>query len=64
MKCTRTTTTPDKMGAVPYTGGLGIQVATVVAMRADSLNEQEILAAYPHLGAEDPSEAPATPAAA
>jgi uncharacterized protein (DUF433 family) len=37
------------MGGVPCIRGLRIPVATVFAMVADRMSEQEILAAYPDL---------------
>ncbi len=45
------------MGGVPCIRGLRIPVATVVGMVADRMSEQEILAAYPDLEAEDVREA-------
>ena len=44
------------MGGVPCIRGLRIPVATVVGMVADRMSEQEILAAYPDLEAEDVRE--------
>jgi len=57
MTFTRITTTPDQMGGVPCIRGLRIPVATVVGMVADGMAEQEIIAAYPDLEAEDIREA-------
>lgn len=57
MSFTRITVQPDQMGGVPCIRGLRIPVATVVGMVADGLSEQEILAAYPDLQAEDIREA-------
>jgi uncharacterized protein (DUF433 family) len=57
MKFTRITVEADKMGGVPCIRGLRIPVATVVAMVADGMTEQEILVAYPDLEAEDIREA-------
>lgn len=45
------------MGGVPCIRGLRIPVATVVGMLADGMREEEILAAYPDLEAEDIREA-------
>ena len=45
------------MGGVPCIRGLRIPVSTVVGMMADGMGEQEILAAYPDLEAEDVREA-------
>ena len=44
---------PDQLGGVPCIRGLRIPVATVVGMLADRTSEEEILAAYPDLEAED-----------
>ena len=57
MKFTRITVEADKMGGVPCIRGLRIPVATVVAMIADRMSEQEILDLYPDLEAEDIHEA-------
>src|SRR5438093_9464041 len=57
MKFTRITTEADKMGGVPCIRGLRVPVATVVAMVADAMTNQEILEAYPYLEAEDIKEA-------
>lgn len=48
---------PDQMGGVPCIRGLRIPIATVVGMVADGMGDQEILAAYPDLEAEDVREA-------
>jgi uncharacterized protein (DUF433 family) len=53
----RVTVRPDQMGGVPCIRGLRIPVATVVGMIADGMSEQEILADYPDLEAEDVREA-------
>jgi len=53
MKMTRITVDPNKMGGVPCIRGLRIPVATVVAMVADRISEEEILEAYPDLESED-----------
>ena len=57
MEFTRITTKPDQMDGVPSVRGLRIPVATVVGMVADGMSEQETLAAYPDLEAEDIREA-------
>ena len=48
---------PGQMGGVPCIRGLRIPVATVVAMVADAMSNDEILAAYPSLEREDIFEA-------
>lgn len=53
MKFTRITVDPKQMGGVPCIRGLRIPVATVVAMVADGMAAEEILAAYPDLERED-----------
>lgn len=45
------------MGGAPCIRDLHIPVATVVGMVADGMSEEEILAAYPDLEAEDVQEA-------
>ena len=57
MKFTRITVDPQQMGGVPCIRGLRIPVASVVAMLAEGMGEDEILAAYPDLEAEDIHEA-------
>jgi uncharacterized protein (DUF433 family) len=57
MKFTRITVDPKQMGGVPCIRGLRIPVATVVAMVADGMAEEEILAAYPDLEREDVRDA-------
>jgi uncharacterized protein (DUF433 family) len=57
MKFTRITVDPKQMGGMPCIRGLRIPVATVVAMVADGMTENEILAAYPDLEHDDISEA-------
>jgi len=49
----RITVDPDQMGGVPCLRGLRIPVATVLAMLAEGMSEQEILLAYPDLDSED-----------
>ena len=57
MKFTRITVDPLQMAGMPCIRGLRIPVATVVAMVADGISADEILAAYPDLEREDISEA-------
>lgn len=57
MKFARITIHPNQMGGVPCIRGLRIPVATVVAMVADGMNQDEILKAFPDLVAEDIHEA-------
>ncbi len=57
MKFQRITVDPHHMGGVPCLRGLRIPVATVVAMVADGMSEEEILRAYPDLELEDIREA-------
>ncbi len=57
MRYTRITVNPAQMGGVPCIRGLRIPVATVVAMVAEGMAEDEILAAYPDLEREDIREA-------
>jgi uncharacterized protein (DUF433 family) len=56
MAYNRITTDPDQMAGTPCIRGLRIPVATVVAMLADGMSPDEILAAYPDLEREDISE--------
>jgi uncharacterized protein (DUF433 family) len=53
----RITTDPDVMGGLPSIRGLRIPVATVVAMVADGMSVEEILAELPDLTREDVREA-------
>lgn len=57
MKWTRITIDHKQMGGVPCIRGLRIPVATVVAMVADGMTEEEILDAYPDLEPDDIEEA-------
>ena len=57
MRFTRITVDPKQMGFVPCIRGLRIPVASVVAMVADGMAENEILIAYPDLERDDISEA-------
>ncbi len=54
---TRITTDPAQMGGVPCIRGLRIPVATVVGLVAQGMPNDEILAEYPDLEAEDIREA-------
>ena len=49
----RITVEADKMGGAPCIRGLRMPVATVVAMVADGMSVDEILADFPELEAED-----------
>jgi uncharacterized protein (DUF433 family) len=49
----RITVDPDKMGGVPIIRDLRMPVATVVAMVADGLTVDEIIADFPDLQPED-----------
>jgi uncharacterized protein (DUF433 family) len=53
MNFTRITVNPKQMGGVPCIRGLRIPVATVVAMVADGMPEEEIIKEYPDLEHED-----------
>jgi uncharacterized protein (DUF433 family) len=57
MRFQRITVDPHHMGGFPCLRGLRIPVATVVAMVADGMSEEEILRAYPDLEPEDIREA-------
>ena len=57
MKFQRITIDPERMGGIACIRGLRIPVATVVEMVAQGMIEDEILAAYPDLEAEDIKEA-------
>jgi len=57
MKFTRISVNPHRMSGLPCIRGLRIPVATVVAMVAEGMTDQEILAAYPDLEPEDIHEA-------
>ena len=57
MRFQRITVNPKQMGGVPCIRGLRIPVATVVAMVAEGMSEEEILDAYPDLEPEDIKEA-------
>ena len=53
----RITVNPKQMGGIPCIRGLRIPVATVVAMVADGMTEDEILRHFPDLEREDIREA-------
>jgi uncharacterized protein (DUF433 family) len=57
MDYSRITTDADKMDGVPCIRGLRIPVATIVAMIADGMTFEEILAAHPDLVREDVRQA-------
>jgi uncharacterized protein (DUF433 family) len=57
MSFERITVEPDKMGGQPCIRGLRIPVATVVAMVADHMTAEEIVAELPDLEVEDVAEA-------
>lgn len=57
MRYDRITLRQDQMGGQPCIRGLRIPVATVVAMVADGMSREEILAAYPDLESDDIGEA-------
>lgn len=57
MRFTRITLDPAVMAGVPTLRGLRIPVATVVAMVADGMTTEEILAELPDLEADDVAEA-------
>ncbi len=57
MKYTRITIEAQKMGGAPCIRGLRIPVATVVALVAEGMTADEILADYPDLEREDIPEA-------
>lgn len=56
MEFTRITVDPAVMDGVPTVRGLRIPVATVVAMVADGMSSQEIIADLPDLEAADVAE--------
>jgi uncharacterized protein (DUF433 family) len=57
MVFTRITIDPDKMSGVPCVRDLRMPVATVVAMVAEGMADEEILRAHPDLEPEDIREA-------
>jgi uncharacterized protein (DUF433 family) len=52
----RITTDPEQMNGLPCVRGMRFPVATVVAMVADGMTVDEILAEHPDLEAEDIAE--------
>ncbi len=57
MQFRRITVEPKQMDGVPCIRALRIPVATVIAMVADRMTEEDILKAYPDLEREDIHEA-------
>lgn len=57
MRFERITVDPRQMGGQACIRGLRIPVATVVAMIADGMSIEEVVAALPDLATEDVSEA-------
>ena len=57
MNFTRVTVNSGQMGGVPCIRGLRIPVAAIVGMVAESMDQQEILEAFPDLESEDIREA-------
>lgn len=57
MRYERVTVRADQMGGIPCIRGLRIPVATVVAMVADGMAVDEIVAVYPDLDRADVAEA-------
>lgn len=57
MTFTRITTDPEMVGGQPCIRGLRIPVATVIAMVADGMTTDEIIAELPDLTPEDVREA-------
>jgi uncharacterized protein (DUF433 family) len=57
MKYTRITMDPARMGGVPCIRDMRIPVATIVAMIAEGMTEEEILTSYPDLEGADVKEA-------
>jgi len=56
MTFSRITVDADRMGGLPCVRGLRFPVASVVAMVADGMTADEILAEHPDLEAEDIAE--------
>jgi len=56
MNFSRITIHHNQMNGMPCIRGLRIPVATIVAMVAEGMNNQEILAAYPDLENDDIAE--------
>jgi uncharacterized protein (DUF433 family) len=57
MRFCRITVDPYQMGGVPCIRGLRIPIAMIVALVAEGINENDILAVYPDLEVEDIREA-------
>jgi len=57
MRFERITATPAKLGGQPCIRGLRIPVGSVIAMVADGMTADDIVAAYPELEVEDIYEA-------
>jgi uncharacterized protein (DUF433 family) len=57
MNYSRITASPHQMGGVPCIRNLRIPVATIIAMIADRISEEEIRGLYPDLEGEDIREA-------
>ncbi|OHB75522.1 MAG: hypothetical protein A2Z25_07395 [Planctomycetes bacterium RBG_16_55_9] len=57
MVFTRITIDPDKMSGLPCVRDLRMPVATVIAMIAEGMTDDEILCAHPDLEPEDIREA-------
>lgn len=57
MKFERITVEPEKMGGMPCIRRLRVPAATVVAMVAEGMSEDEIIDSYPDLEREDIHEA-------
>ncbi|MCL4505758.1 MAG: DUF433 domain-containing protein [Chloroflexi bacterium] len=53
MSFTRITVDSNTMGGMPCIRGLRLPVATIVALIAEGLSEDEILADYPYIERED-----------
>jgi uncharacterized protein (DUF433 family) len=56
MNFSRITINHSQMNGMPCIRGLRIPVATIVAMVAEGMNDEEILAAYPDLEKDDIAE--------
>jgi len=56
MNFSRITVNHSQMNGMPCIRGLRIPVATIVAMVAEGMNDEEILAAYPDLEKDDIAE--------
>ena len=56
MKFSRITINHNQMNGMPCIRGLRIPIATIVAMVAEGMNNEEILSAYPDLENDDIAE--------